>query len=111
MLLLCQQGGIEERDLCAQDIQIAGYTYIAGCHVGEPEQVIGDTGANSSTGWRMPPMLDIPFFKLTAGSQQQMFPRQFRPGIEKGHDILQLIAETEGAARLVKGAAPPDPAT
>ena len=55
-------------------------------------------------------MLDIAFRKLTGRTQKQVLARQMRPGMDKGHRILQLIAKPESASRLVGGAAGPQAA-
>jgi hypothetical protein len=40
-------------------------------------------------------VLDIPFTKLVSRTEQQLFSRQFRPGVDECHHILQLIPEPE----------------
>ena len=54
----------------------------------------------------MPPVLDVAFHKLPRGGAQDMFARDLRRGVHQGHDILQLVAEPIGAARLIKGERP-----
>src|SRR6266508_2029778 len=58
----------------------------------------------------MPPMLNIAFHELTRGRAQDVVTRDVRRGVHEGHDILQLVAETVSAARLIKGRAAPNPA-
>ena len=58
----------------------------------------------------MPPMLDIALLELPAGSQQDLGAGKLRLNVEKGHDILQLIAKTKSAAGLVKSGTPPETA-
>ena len=43
-------------------------------------------------------MLDIPLRKLARSALQQVFAQQVRLGVEQGHGVLQLVAETEGAS-------------
>jgi hypothetical protein len=55
----------------------------------------------------MPPVLDIPFPKLAARTQEQLGTQQPRLRVDQRHGVLQLIAEAESAARLVIAAARP----
>ena len=52
-------------------------------------------------------MLDISFQELTGRAQEQVLAYEMRPGMDECHHVLQLIAETEGAPRLVGCAARP----
>ena len=52
-------------------------------------------------------MLHIAFQELAGREQQQVLAHQVRPGVDERHHVLQLIAETEGAPRLVEAAAGP----
>ena len=51
------------------------------------------------------------FFKLMRRRVQNLLPRQLRPGMQQRKHILQLVAEAEGAARLIPRRASPDAAT
>jgi len=46
----------------------------------------------------------------SAGGSQQVLPHEIRPGQREGHDVLQLVAEPERAARLVVRRSCPQPA-
>src|SRR5207249_975799 len=59
----------------------------------------------------MPPVLHITFYKLSRSRAQNVVARNFRRGVHESHDILQLIAESIGATRLIKSRATPKPAT
>ena len=63
--------------------------------------------AHAASRRRMPPMLHIALAELTRRAQQQMLAHQLRLGMDERHRVLQLIAETEGAARLIESAARP----
>ena len=89
---------------------IAGGPDVLGDHVGKPEEVVGNTRADSCPGRFVPPVLDIPLSELTASRQQDLRSRQIGIAIEKSHDVLQLIAKAECAAGLVKAGASPDAA-
>ena len=44
-------------------------------------------------------MLNIALPELTAGAEEQVLAHQARLGVDERHHVLQLIAETERAAR------------
>jgi len=110
VLILSQQGGVQKGRLRLENSSIAGRADVVGNHIREPEQVVGNTRADAGAARRMPPVLDIPLLELPAGCQKDLLARQLRPGVKKGHDILQLVAETESAAGLVKSGTPPEAA-
>ncbi len=47
-------------------------------------------------------MLNVAFFELVRGVKQNLLAGDVRFGVNERHHILQLIAETERAARLIK---------
>ena len=58
----------------------------------------------------MPPVLNISLPELTSGAEEQVLPYQARLGMDEGHHVLQLIAETERAPGLVISATRPQTA-
>src|SRR5512134_3681540 len=56
----------------------------------------------------MPPMLHISLLKLTARAQQKLFPHEMRLAVNQCHRILKLVAEPEGAPRLIIAASRPE---
>ena len=52
-------------------------------------------------------MLNISLRELTGRAQEQVLAHEMRPGVDERHHVLQLIAETEGAPRLVGCASRP----
>ena len=52
-------------------------------------------------------MLDVAFEKLVRRTAQQVLAYQRRRGVDQRHHVLKLIAEAEGAARLIERGAPP----
>jgi hypothetical protein len=98
MLVFCQEGTAEEGNLRLEYIHIAGCADVLRYHIGQPEQIVGDAGANPSPGRFMPPVLDITFPELPTCSPQNLVTGNLGPGVKKGHDILHLIAKAEGAA-------------
>src|SRR5213078_4089360 len=57
-----------------------------------------------------PPVLHIPFDELPARGPDDVRPQNVRPRQGEGHGVLQLIAEAEGAARLIEAGPRPEPA-
>ena len=91
-----------ERHGFIKDVTVSGHFYIL-CHaVCKPHGVIGNARSNSHAGSGKPPMLKIAFNKLPGGGAQDMFARDGRASGQQGHQILQLIAETIGAAGLIE---------
>ena len=109
-LIVFQQRGVEEGNLRAQDVHIAGDPDVVSDDVGKPQEIIGDPRADTGAVRRMPPVLDIAFLELTARREQDVLSRQLGIRVDERHDVLQLIAEAERAAGLVQGGTPPDPA-
>jgi hypothetical protein len=56
------------------------------------------------------PVLDIAFLKLSGCAKEEMFVHQVLLGMDERHRILKLIAETEGAPRLIVSAPRPQTA-
>ena len=56
----------------------------------------------------MPPVLHVAFLELVRSCEQDLFARDFRTAVDERHHVLQLIAETKRAARLIKRGARPD---
>ena len=105
-----EQRRLEERHRLLQHARVAGGTDVVGDRVGQPEQVVGAARARAAAARLVPPVLDVAFEELPAGGSQQVLPEEIGPGEGQGHDVLKLVAEAEGAARLVVGGAGPQPA-
>src|SRR5262245_16196967 len=58
----------------------------------------------------MPPMLYVTFFELVRAGANNLCPGHGGTAVDKGHHVLQLIAETISATRLIAGSAGPDAA-
>ena len=56
-------------------------------------------------------MLDVALDELPRRGQQEMGTTQIRPRIQQRQNVLKLVAEPEGASRLVRSAAGPDATT
>ena len=89
---------------------VAGGAHVLGDHERQPQQIVGAAAAQAAAGRLVPPVLHVAFDELPAGGAQQVLARQVRPRQQQRHHVLQLIAEAEGAARLVVAGARPEPA-
>ncbi len=108
MLRIGKLAGAQKGSVRAQNIPVGGYKHIPRCHIGQEQKIIADARAHARTA-RMPPVLHIALHILARGAQQQMRPRALRLGIEQRQHILQLIAESPCAARLVEARAQHQP--
>ena len=102
-----QRVALEKRRELVQHRDVAGRIDIVRGAPGEPDLVVGDTGAHALAGWRQPPMLHVAFDELTRRGAQQVLARECRLRQRERHAVLQLVAETVGAARLVERRARP----
>src|SRR5437762_2121376 len=76
----------------------------------QPQVIVGATSANAAArGW-MPPVLHVAFVKLARGAEQQVFTYKAWFGMDQRHHILQLVAKTDRASRLIEAAARPETA-
>ena len=73
----------------------------------QPHAVVGDVRAHALAVVRQPPVLHVAFGKLARGGAQDLLAQQLRPREPQRHRVLQLIAKTVGAARLVETGARP----
>ena len=80
---------------------------VAGDDVGQPEQVVGDPRAHAAPAGRVPPVLDVALDELPGRGAQQVLARQPGRGDHQRQHVLQLIAESVGAAGLIEGRARP----
>ena len=104
------RSALEEVDGLIQHAGIPRGEDIAARRERQPEVIVRTVGPHTPARWRMPPMLNISFYELTGGAQEQVLAHEIRPGVDECHHVLQLIAETEGAPRLVRCAARPQAA-
>ena len=103
-------GAFDERHGLSQQAGVAGGLQVASAGVWQPQQVVGEMRAHARATRRMPPVLHIAFGKLPRGVEHDLPAQQVRRGPGQRHRVLQLIAETEGAAGLVKTGLRPESA-
>ncbi len=105
-----EQGRFEERYDLVEDGVVSGHGDVMAGDVGEEDEVVGDPGPDALSAGRVPPVLDVPFDKLAGGRAEEMGAGFLRGSVDQGHRVLELVAEPEGAARLVGRRAAPEPA-
>ena len=110
VVLCVDRAAFQEVNRFIQHAGVAGAQNVAARCQWQPQVVIRTMGAHAPARRWMPPVLDIPFAELTARTQEQVLAHQSRLGVDQRHHVLQLIAEAEGAPRLVVSAARPDTA-
>ena len=76
VLIVFQRGSVQEGDLRAQDVHVAGGPYVVSDDVGKPQQVVGNARADTRAARRVPPVLDVAFLELAARREQDVLSRQ-----------------------------------
>src|SRR5665811_449019 len=109
-LVRSQGWTLEVGDGLVEDRGVACKGDVAIHRVWQPEAIVRDSGTDASTGWWMPPVLDVSFHELALRGSQQMFPRQGRFGSHECDDVLELVAEAVCAPGLVERRPCPQPA-
>ena len=109
-LLGLDRPGLEEGNLFLQHAGVRDAGHVTAGRVGQPEKVVGKVGAHAAAGRRMPPMLHIALLELAGRGAEQVLAGQGRLRMHQRHHVLQLIAETVGAAGLVEARPAPQPA-
>ena len=104
------RAALDEVDGLIQHAGVPCVQNIAARRERQPEVIVRTVRAHTPARWRMPPMLNISFRELTGRAQEQVLAHEVRSGVDEGHHVLQLIAKTEGAPRLVVSASRPEAA-
>ncbi len=97
---------LEEGHLLVEDRRVAGRGHVLARHVGEPGEVVGAPGAHAAPRRWVPPVQHVAFRELVPRRLEKVRPRLARRRVEERQHVLQLVAEPEGAARLVEARAP-----
>jgi len=71
-------------------------------HIREPHEIVRKARPHASSRQRVPPVLHIAFDKLPRRCSHDVLPCHSRIGVDESHYVLQLIAKSEGTARLVQ---------
>ena len=102
-----QRRSFDERHLHVEDGAIAGERDVVRGDERQPHAIVGDVRAHALAVVRQPPVLHVAFGELARGGAQDLLAQQRGPREAQRHRILQLVAETVGAARLVEAGARP----
>ena len=107
LLVRIDRAAFEEGHRLVEHAGVAGRLDVAAQRERQPQVVVGAARAHAAARRRMPPVLHVAFDELAARAQQQVLAQQRRLRVHQRHRVLQLVAEAEGAARLVVAAARP----
>ena len=99
----------EKRNPLVEHRRVARRRHVLRDHEREPQQIIGAARPQPAAARFMPPVLDVTLLKLPASGAEDMCACQVGSRRRQRHDVLELVAEAEGAARLVVAAACPEP--
>ncbi len=106
-LVVAQRREVRNGIAFVQHAGVAGRADIAANGQRQPQVIVGEMRSHAAPDRRMPPVLHVPFAKLTRRGAQQVLAEQLRLGMHQGHRVLQLVAEAERAARLIESRAGP----
>ena len=109
-LFRIQLAALQEMDRLVEHARIAGRQHITTGGIRQPQIVVGEMGAHALSVGRMPPVLHVALAELALGAADQLLAGEPRCRMDQRHGVLQLIAETVGAAGLIIAAAAPQPA-
>src|SRR3990167_665413 len=107
VLVRVYRAALNEVDGFIQYTGVSGVQDVAGGSQRKPEEIVRTVCTYAPARRRMPPMLDITLLELMGRAQKEMLTHEPRLGVDERHHVLQLVAETEGAPRLVVSAAGP----
>ena len=107
VLFRAYRTSFNEMDRLIQYAGIACAQNIAACSQRQPQVIIRTVRAHTPARRWMPPMLDVSFPELAGCAAEQVLAHEARLGVDERHYVLQLVAETEGAARLVVSVSSP----
>ena len=108
VLLRPQRVAREKPYVLSQDAHVPRGGDVFGGDEGEPQHVVGAGCSHAAPGGRVPPVKDVPLFELVGRRLEDVGAGPLRRAMQEGHDVLQLIAESERTARLVEGGATED---
>ena len=111
LLARAERAAVQERLGLVQHRRVAGARDVAAGGERQPQEIVRAARAHAAAGRRMPPVLDVALLELARRAKQQLRAHELRRGVRKRHRVLQLVAESERAARLVVPAPAPEPAT
>ena len=81
---------------------VPGDLDVTGDRVGQPQEVVREARANAPARRRVPPVLHVPFGKLSGRCSQEVGPGLARFRVQEREHVLELVAEPVCPARLVE---------
>ena len=99
---------LKKGDLLTQDRDVAGRTDVSAGRERQPLKVVREARADTAIVWWMPPVKNVALLELMRGAGKDMGPRPPRVGVKERQHVLQLVPESNRAARLVEAAAGED---
>ncbi len=104
VLLRVYRAAFDEVDGFVQHPGVPGVQNVAARRQRQPQIIIRTVRAHAPARGGMPPMLDISLRELTGRAAEQVLAHEAWLCVDERHHVLQLVAETEGAPRLVVSA-------
>ena len=101
VLVRLERPHVEIRGVLIPDASVATHFHVVVGAEGQPREVVGEPRAHAASARLVPPVLDVALPELPSRRAQEVRLRHRGFGVHKGHAVLELIAESEGAARLV----------
>jgi len=98
LLFRIQFASFQEMDGLVEHARVAGRQHIATGCIRQPQIVVGEMGAHALSIGRVPPVLHVALEELVLGTADQLLTGEPRCRMHQRHGVLQLIAETVGAA-------------
>src|SRR2546426_4773 len=89
---------------------ITGCVHVERSHVRQPEEIIRKARAHPAAGGLVPPVQHVTLWELSRGGTQNLRARYLRLRVNQRHHVLQLIAKTKRAARLIESRSSADAA-
>ena len=105
-----QGAAFQIRHLLVEDRQIAGGGRVLQRGIREPEAIVGKTRPDAAARGFVPPVLDVSLTELMCRGAKQLCAREVRSSKDQRKHVLQLIAESVRAARLIERRPSPDAA-
>ena len=110
VLIGLEERSLQIRDRLVEDGMVGGDGEVAVDGVRQPQPVVGDVRAHAATGRGMPPVLDVALDELTCRGSKQVLAGELTLRHDQGDHVLELVAESVRAARLVERRPRPEPA-
>jgi hypothetical protein len=102
VLVLCERGCREKWNFLIENLLVSSRFDIECSRIGKPQEIVRAARSNPAAQGRVPPMEDISLLELTTRTLEEVGPGSGRVAMEKGENVLELVAKSECTARLVE---------